>query len=145
MYLSILILPLLGSIASGFLGRKLGVTGAHIITCTCLILSSLLATVAFYEVGISGSPVTINLGTWVDSEIMTISWEFLIDSLTVSMYIPVLYISSVIHIYSTDYLASDPHNQRFFSYLSLFTFFMLFLVSGANYLVMFIGQIIFPA
>jgi NADH-ubiquinone oxidoreductase chain 5 len=145
MYLSILILPLLGSIASGFLGRKLGVTGAHIITCTCLILSSLLATVAFYEVGISGSPVTINLGTWVDSEIMTISWEFLIDSLTVSMYIPVLYISSVIHIYSTDYLASDPHNQRFFSYLSLFTFFMLFLVSGANYLVMFIGQNIFPA
>ena len=145
MYLSIIILPLLSSIVSGFLGRKLGVTGAHIISCTCLILSSLLATVAFYEVGISGSPVTINLGTWVDSELMTISWEFLIDSLTVSMYIPVLYISSVIHIYSTDYLASDPHNQRFFSYLSLFTFFMLFLVSGANYLVMFIGQILFPA
>ena len=61
MYLSILILPLLGSIVSGFMGRKIGVTGAHLITCTCLILASLLATVAFYEVGICGSPVSINL------------------------------------------------------------------------------------
>src|ERR1700684_128163 len=55
------------------------------------------------------------------------------------MFIPVLYISSLIHIFSTDYMAEDPHNQRFFSYLSLFTFFMLVLVSGANFFVMFIG------
>ena len=55
------------------------------------------------------------------------------------MFIPVLYISTLIHIYTTSYLAEDPHNQRFFSYLSLFTFFMLLLVSGANYFVMFIG------
>jgi NADH-ubiquinone oxidoreductase chain 5 len=61
MYLSILILPLLGSFFSGFLGRKIGVTGAHLITCVCLILASMLATVAFYEVGICGSPVSINL------------------------------------------------------------------------------------
>src|SRR5665811_1183597 len=93
MYLSILILPLLGSIVSGLMGRKIGVTGSHIITCTCLILSSILASVAFYEVGICGSPVTINLVSWVDSEFMYISWEFLFDSLTVSMFIPVLYIS----------------------------------------------------
>ena len=139
MYLSILILPLLGSIVSGFMGRKIGVTGAHLITCTCLILSSLLASVAFYEVGICGSPVSINLVSWVDSEFMSISWEFLFDQLTVSMFIPVLYISSLIHIFSTDYMSGDPHNQRFFSYLSLFTFFMLLLVSGANYFVMFIG------
>jgi len=70
---------------------------------------------------------------------MSISWEFLFDQLTVSMCIPVLYISTLIHIYTTSYLAEDPHNQRFFSYLSLFTFFMLLLVSGANYFVMFIG------
>ena len=133
MYLSILILPLLGSTVSGLLGRKLGVTGAHIITCTCLILSSILATIAFYEVGICGSPVSIYLVNWVDSEFMTISWEFLFDQLTVSMYIPILYISSLIHIFSTDYMSEDPHNQRFFSYLSLFTFFMLLLVSGANF------------
>ena len=139
MYLSILILPFLGSFVSGFMGRKIGVTGAHIITCTCLILSSILATFAFYEVGICGSPVSIYLTSWVDSEIMSISWEFLFDQLTVSMLIPVLYISSVIHIFSISYMENDPHVQRFFSYLSLFTFFMLLLVSGANYFVMFVG------
>jgi NADH-ubiquinone oxidoreductase chain 5 len=139
MYLTILILPLLGSFVSGFLGRKIGVTGSHIITCTCLILSSLLATIAFYEVGLCSSPVKIYLFNWIDSEYMTISWEFLFDQLTVSMFIPVLYISSLIHIFSTDYMAEDPHNQRFFSYLSLFTFFMLVLVSGANFFVMFVG------
>ena len=139
MYLSILIFPLLGSFVSGLLGRKIGVTGAHLITCTCLIISSILATVAFYEVGLCGSPVLINLSTWMDSEILSIQWEFLFDQLTVSMFIPVLYISSLIHIFSTNYMAEDPHNQRFFSYLSLFTFFMLVLVSGANYFVMFVG------
>ena len=139
MYLTILVLPLLGSFVSGFLGRKIGVTGSHIITCTCLILSSLLATIAFYEVGLCSSPVKIYLFNWIDSEYMTISWEFLFDQLTVSMFIPVLYISSLIHIFSTDYMAEDPHNQRFFSYLSLFTFFMLVLVSGANLFVMFVG------
>jgi hypothetical protein len=139
MYLTILILPLLGSFVSGFLGRKIGVTGSHIITCTCLILSSILATIAFYEVGLNSSPVTVYLFNWIDSEYMTISWEFLFDQLTVSMFIPVLYISSLIHIFSTDYMAEDPHNQRFFSYLSLFTFFMLVLVSGANFFVMFVG------
>ena len=139
MYLSILVLPLLGSFVSGFMGRKIGVTGAHIITCTCLILSSILASIAFYEVGFCGSPVSIYLTSWIDSEFMSISWEFQFDQLTVSMLIPVLYISSLIHIFSTDYMAEDPHNQRFFSYLSLFTFFMLVLVSGANFFVMFIG------
>jgi NADH-ubiquinone oxidoreductase chain 5 len=139
MYLSILVLPLLGSFVSGFMGRKIGVTGAHVITCTCLILSSILASIAFYEVGFCGSPVSINLTSWIDSEFLSISWEFLFDQLTVSMFIPVLYISSLIHIFSTDYMAEDPHNQRFFSYLSLFTFFMLVLVSGANFFVMFIG------
>ena len=139
MYLSILILPLLGSIVSGFIGRKIGVTGSHFITCTCLILSSILATIAFYEVGICGSPVSINLLNWIESEFMFISWGFLFDQLTVSMFIPVLYISLLIHIFSIDYMSEDPHNQRFFSYLSLFTFFMLLLVSGSNYFVMFVG------
>ena len=139
MYLSILILPLLGSMTSGLLGRKIGVSGSHWITSSCLIISSILATIAFVEVAISGSPVSIYLSSWLDSELLTIDWEFLFDSLTVSMFIPVLYISTLIHIYSIDYLSSDPHNQRFFSYLSLFTFFMLLLCSGANYFVMFVG------
>ena len=139
MYISILLFPLLGSIVSGFLGRKIGVSGAHIITCTCLILTSILVSVAFYEVGICGSPVTIYLNSWIESEFLSISWEFLFDQLTVTMMIPVVFISTLIHIFSTDYMSEDPHNQRFFSYLSLFTFFMLLLVSGANYFVMFVG------
>lgn len=139
MYLSILILPLLGSIVSGFLGRKVGVTGSHIITISCLSLSSLLATIAFFEVGICGSPVSIDLISWIDSENISITWSFLFDSLTVSMFIPVLYISTLIHLFSVNYMGEDPHQQRFFSYLSLFTFFMLLLVSGANYFVLFAG------
>ena len=139
MYLSIIILPLLGSIVSGLMGRKIGVTGSQYITCTCLILSSILMSFAFYEVGICGSSVHINLGSWVDSEIMSISWEFYFDQLTVSLGIAVLYCSSLIHIYTIDYLSSDPHNQRFFSYLSAFTGGMLILITGGNYFVMFVG------
>ena len=108
MYLSILILPFLGSLVSGLMGRKVGVSGAHFITCACLILASVLATISFYEVGICGSPVTINLFSWISSELMSVSWEFLFDQLTVAMFIPVLYISTLIHIYSIDYLSSDP-------------------------------------
>jgi len=139
MYISIIILPLLGSIVSGFMGRKIGVTGAQFITCSCLLLSSLLMTIAFYEVGICGSPVYINLGSWVDSELMSISWELFFDQLTVSLGLAVLYCSSLIHIYTIDYLSSDPHNQRFFSYLSAFTAGMLLLITGGNFFVMFVG------
>ena len=139
MYLSILFLPLLGSLVSGLLGRKIGVTGSHIITCSSLGLTSVMATIAFYEVGICGSPVSIYLTSWIDSELMSVSWGFLFDSLTVSMLIPVLFVSTLVHIYSISYMGEDPHNQRFFSYLSLFTFFMLVLVTGDSYLTMFIG------
>lgn len=139
MYLSILALPMLGAISAGFLGRKIGVTGAHFITCTLLVMSALLSIVAFYEVGLSGSPVSIYLTSWIDSESMLVNWGFLFDSLTVSMLLPVLVVSSLVHIFSVDYMAADPHNQRFFSYLSMFTFFMLVLVAGDNYLVMFLG------
>jgi len=63
MYLTILVLPLLGAISAGFLGRKIGVTGAHLITCSFLVMSALLSLVAFYEVGLSGSPVVIFLSS----------------------------------------------------------------------------------
>lgn len=85
MYLTILILPLLGSFIAGFMGRKIGVFGAYFITCTCLFISSILASIAFYEVGLSGSPVTINLASWIDLGDLTVSWEFNFDQLTVSM------------------------------------------------------------
>ena len=139
MYLSIILLPLLGSIVSGFLGRKVGVTGSKIITCTCLIITSILISIAYYEVGISGSVVEIDLGSWIESELMQIKWEFYFDQLTVSLGLAVVYCSTLIHIYTIDYLSSDPHNQRFFSYLSAFTAGMLFLICGGNFFVMFIG------
>ena len=72
MYLALLTLPALGSIVAGLLGRKVGVTGSHIITCTCLVLSALLSLVAFYEVGLCDSPVSINLLSWIDSEVLDI-------------------------------------------------------------------------
>lgn len=139
MYLSILALPLFGSAVAGLLGRKIGVTGAHIITTGALMTSALLALVAFYEVGLCSSPVSIELFSWIDSEFLLVNWGFLFDSLTVSMLLPVLVVSSLVHLYSVSYMAQDPHNQRFFSYLSMFTFFMLILVAGDNYLILFVG------
>ena len=139
MYLSILALPMLGAMGAGLLGRKVGVTGAHLITTGSLMTTTFLALVAFYEVGLCGSPVSIQTFDWIDSEFMLVNWGFLFDSLTVSMLIPVLVVSSLVHLYSISYMAEDPHNQRFFSYLSMFTFFMLVLVAGDNYLIMFVG------
>jgi NADH-ubiquinone oxidoreductase chain 5 len=139
MYLAIITLPLLGSIVSGFFGRKIGVSGAQIITCTSVIVTTLLAIVAFFEVGLNNIPVSINLFRWIDSESLNVLWGFHFDSLTVSMLIPVLIVSSLVHIYSIGYMSHDPHNQRFFSYLSLFTFMMIILVTANNFLLMFVG------
>jgi len=139
MYLAIITLPLLGAISSGLVGRKIGVTGAQLITSGSVIITCFLALIAFYEVGLSLSPVSIKLFSWIDSESLTIDWGFNFDALTVSMLIPVLIVSALVHVYSIGYMSEDPHQQRFFSYLSMFTFFMLILVTGDNYLVMFIG------
>ena len=139
MYLSLLLLPIFGSCVAGFIGRKIGVTGAHIITCSCLITSAILAIIAFYEVGLCGSPVTINLISWIDSELMDVSWGFMFDSLTVIMCVVVTFVSSLVHIYSISYMGEDPHLPRFMSYLSVFTFFMLMLVTSDNFLQMFFG------
>ena len=139
MYLAIIILPLLGSIVSGFFGRKVGVSGAQLITCTCVIITTLLTIITFIEVGLNNIAVSINIFRWIDSESLNVLWGFHFDSLTVSMLIPVLIVSSLVHIYSIGYMGHDPHNQRFFSYLSLFTFMMIILVTANNFLLMFVG------
>jgi len=139
MYLAIIILPLLGSIAAGFFGRKIGVNGAQFITCSAVIITTMLAVIAFFEVGLNNIPVSIQVFRWIDSESLNVSWGFHFDSLTVSMLIPVLIVSSLVHIYSIGYMSHDPHNQRFFSYLSLFTFMMIILVTANNFLLMFVG------
>lgn len=139
MYLVLIGLPILGSVISGFFGRKVGVSGSQIITCTCVITTTILAILAFIEGGLNKNPVKIHLFRWIDAEYLNVSWAFNFDSLTVSMLIPVLIISSLVHVYSIGYMSHDPHNQRFFSYLSLFTFMMIILVTGDNFLVMFVG------
>jgi NADH-ubiquinone oxidoreductase chain 5 len=108
MYLVLLILPLLAAIVAGFFGRKLGQTGSHVITCGSLIISALLALVAFYEVGLCQSPVSISIMSWIDSEFLLVSWGFIYDSLTVSMLLPVLLVSALVHIYSIGYMSEDP-------------------------------------
>jgi len=139
MYLSLILFPLLSSIVSGFFGRKIGVSGAQLITCSSVIITTLLAITIFFEVGFNSIPVTVKLFRWIDSESLNILWGFNFDSLTVSMLIPVLIVSSLVHIYSIGYMSHDPHNQRFFSYLSLFTFMMIILVTANNFLLMFVG------
>lgn len=139
MYLALILLPILGSIASGFFGRKIGISGSQLITCTCVLITTFLAVVAFIEVGLNNIPVILHLIRWIDIESLNVSWGFNFDSLTVSMLIPVLIVSSLVHVYSIGYMSHDPHNQRFFSYLSLFTFMMIILVTANNFLLMFVG------
>ena len=139
MYLALILLPILGSIVSGFFGRKVGVSGAQLITCTCILVTTIIAIFSFIEVGMNSIPVTIHLFRWIDAESLNVAWSFNFDSLTVSMLIPVLVVSCLVHIYSIGYMSHDPHNQRFFSYLSLFTFMMIILVTADNFLLMFVG------
>ena len=139
MYLALIIFPLLGSVCSGFFGRKIGVNGSQLLTCISVLITTVFSIISFFEVGFNNIVVAIKLSRWIDSESFNILWGFNFDSLTVSMLIPVLIISLLVHIYSIDYMSHDPHNQRFFSYLSLFTFMMIMLVTANNLLVMFIG------
>lgn len=139
MYLTIIFLPLLGSIVAGFFGRKIGVSGAQLISTTCVIATTILSLLSFIEIGLNNSPASVKLFSWIDSESLNVLWAFNFDSLTVSMLLPVLIISSLVHVYSVGYMSHDPHNQRFFSYLSLFTFMMVILVTANSFLLMFVG------
>ncbi len=139
MYLLIVLLPLLGSIAAGLFGRFLGFRGAAIITVSCVLASSFLSCIAFYEVALSGSPCYLKLAPWFFSEMFDASWGFYFDSLTVVMLIVVTFVSTLVHIYSISYMSGDPHIPRFMCYLSIFTFFMLMLVTADNFIQMFFG------
>ena len=139
MYLLIVFLPLLSSLISGFFGRKLGCKGAGILTTCCTGLTFLVSLFVFYEVGFKGTPCYIHYINWIDYEFFSISWGFLFDSLTSIMLIVVTFISTLVHLYSTEYMSQDPHLPRFMSYLSLFTFFMLILVTADNFVQMFVG------
>ena len=139
MYLLIVFLPLISALTAGLFGRFIGREGAKWITVGCTVTTFLMSLVAFYEVALAGSPCYFELMTWIDSEMFSTSWGFMFDSLTVVMLVVVTCVSSLVHLYSTEYMGGDPHLPRFMSYLSLFTFFMLILVTADNFLQMFVG------
>nr|QWK44223.1 NADH dehydrogenase subunit 5 [Akkesiphycus lubricus] len=139
MYLNIVFLPLLGSLVAGFFGRFLGARGSGLVTISCVGLSFILSGLAFYEVGLGGSSTYLYLMPWIESDSFHVDWAFCFDSLTVVMLVVVTFISTLVHLYSTEYMGQDPHLSRFMSYLSLFTFFMLILVTADNFVQMFVG------
>jgi len=139
MYLLIVLLPLFGFIFASLFGRFLGARGAALVTTSCVSTAAFLSAIAFYEVGLSGSPCYIEFAPWIQSEMFDASWGFLFDSLTVVMLVVVTFVSSLVHLYSISYMSEDPHLPRFMSYLSIFTFFMLMLVTGDNFIQMFLG------
>lgn len=139
MYLLILTLPLLGSLITGFLGRFLGRYGAGIFATSCVFTATLFSFCAFYEVGFANSVCYVNLVNWITSGVFTMSWGFVFDSLTCVMLIVVTVVSTLVHLYSIKYMENDPHCPRFMSYLQIFTFFMLVLVTSDNLIQMFLG------
>lgn len=139
MYLLIITLPLLGSLAAGLFGRYLGHRGAALLTTSCVILCCVMSVTAFYEVALASSSCYITVSPWIVSDMLDAKWGVLFDSLTVVMLVVVTFVSSLVHVYSIAYMAHDPHSTRFMCYLSIFTFFMLMLVTGDNLLQLFFG------
>ena len=139
MYLSIIFLPLIGSIFSGLFGRFLTPKGAAFLSILGISFACIISMVLFFEVGFSGSPCYIKLSPWLDCEMFDACWGFYFDSLTVSMCFTVTLISTLVHLYSTSYMSHDPHQSRFMAYLSLFTFFMLMLITADNFIQLFLG------
>jgi len=139
MYILIVLLPLVSSFICGFFGYLIGGRGSTILSTSILLSCMLLSFGAFHEVGIGGSPCYITLFTWIDTELLHINWGFMFDSATVTMLVVVTTVSSLVHLYSVGYMSEDPHISRFMSYLSLFTFFMLVLVTADNFVQLFMG------
>ena len=139
MYLLIVINPLLNSLFSLLFGRYIGSRGTIFMTVFGMLINFLLSLVLFYEVALSSCPVYIKTFSWLNCEMLDFSWGFLFDTLTVVMLVVVNCVSLVVHLYSIDYMRADPHKVRFFSYLSLFTFFMIILVTADNFVQMFVG------
>ena len=139
MYLLLILLPIIGSCFAGLFGRFIGSKGSSLLTSFCLFISFLFSIFLFYEVVLINCYGYIKLATWLNTETLHVDWGLMFDSLTVSMFVIVTFISCLVHIYSIEYMSHDPHLPRFMSYLSLFTFFMLILVSADNFLQMFVG------
>ena len=139
MYLLVILLPLFNSIITGFGGRWLGFYGSSLISCFNLSITFLIALLISIEICLNNYIIFFNLFCWINSSNLIVNWNLLFDNLTSIMLVVVSSISLLVHIYSIDYMKNDPHVPRFLSFLSIFTFFMLVLVTSGNLLQLFLG------
>ncbi|WP_420432605.1 NADH-quinone oxidoreductase subunit L [Hyphobacterium sp.] len=131
--------PLLGSVIAGLFQRFIGDRAAMTLTTGFLILSALLSAWVFYDVIFAENVRTIPLATWMQIGDFSATWSLRLDALSAVMLVVVTFVSSLVHVYSWGYMSDDPHRARFFSYLSLFTFAMLMLVTADDFLQLFFG------
>ena len=139
MYLLVVLIPLLNSLISGFGGRWLGFYGVALISCLSLSLTFSISIFIAFETCLNNQLIFINLFPWITSNELNVSWNLLFDNLTSVMLVVVSFISLLVHIYSVDYMSNDPHFTRFLSFLSIFTFFMLILITSGNLMQLFLG------
>ena len=139
MELTLLFLPLLASIISGFFGKYIGDRNSEIVTSLFVSISSILSLFIFYNVIFEGYENNVVIASWINSGSLNVNWSIKIDALSSVMLVVVTLISSLVHIYSIGYMSHDPHKPRFMAYLSLFTFAMLTLVTSDNFLQLFFG------
>ena len=135
----IIFLPLLGSVISGFFGRYIGSKSSEIITCLCVSISACLSLFIFYKVIYHDYTNHVIIAKWIESGTLNVNWSIYVDPLSALMLVVVTLISAIVHIYSVGYMSHDPHKPRFMSYLSLFTFAMLMLVTADNFIQLFFG------
>ena len=138
MLVAIPMAPLVGAIVAGLFGKSIGRANSHRITILGVFVAFLLSTVAFVGVW-HGGRVDETLYTWAQVGSIKFEVGFLIDSLTATMMLVVTFVSLMVHVYTIGYMADDPGYQRFFAYISLFTFSMLMLVMSNNMLQLFFG------
>ena len=139
MYLLLILLPLISFLIINLFGRFLGSFGSSLISVCCLFICMLCSYIALYEIGVCNSLCVIKTINWIDSEFVKIDWTFYFDGIVSIMLIVITTVSFLVHLYSISYMESDCHLSRFMSYLSLFTFFMLILVTANNFVQMFVG------
>jgi NADH-quinone oxidoreductase subunit L len=139
MYHAIVFLPLLGCVVAGLFGKFVGVRWAQLVTSGLLVVCAVLSWIAFVDVGVYGHETRVRLFTWIAAGGLQVDWALRIDALVAVMLVVVTNVSALVHIYSIGYMADDPHQPRFFSFLSLFTFAMLMLVTADNLVQLFFG------
>jgi NADH-quinone oxidoreductase subunit L len=135
----IVFLPLLAAAIAGFFGRAIGDRGAQIVTCGALVLSAILGILVFRGVMEQSAPQVQTLATWIAAGGVDVAWSLRLDTLSGVMILVVTIVSAMVHIYSVGYMAHDHSIPRFMAYLSLFTFFMLMLVTANDFVQMFFG------